>query len=540
MIRQLLRTGPMYFSYTMDITNSLQRQAQADLKQPLWACADDRFFWNRFIQSDLIKYRQGDSARHPSKTTQPSIDPYILPVMFGMLRITKTAIFGKPLSFLLVTRRSRYRAGARYFSRGIDPDGHVSNFNETEQAVVVQDSSAASGLAEAQVLAYVQTRGSVPAYWAQVNELKYTPRIQVKSVDSALDPARRHFEEQVGLYGEIYMVNLVNQKGSEKLVKDLYEDVVKSIVTHPNESQHGDRKTSEKIHTLESSSKSKLLDHLHYIYFDFHNETKGLQWQRTKILLDQLEDGLRAGGYYRGLELQGRSPDVRSKQSAVVRTNCMDCLDRTNVVQSMLGRYMLKRMLSEAGVLRDDQDPQNDQAFEVLFRNVWADNADVVSRSYSGTGALKTDFTRTGERTKAGALSDLGNSCARYVLNNFTDGTRQDAFDLFHGVYKPEQTGLGSASQFVDRRPLIVQSIPYIMIGFLFVLPVSLFTRQVPGASPWPVRTVMLTCITMSIWAYRFMFTHGALYVSHLSSSRWAILTFTGPLAAIGASGMAD
>ena len=32
--------------------------------------------------------------------------------------------------------------------------------------------------------------------------------------------------------------------------------------------------------------------------------------------------------------------------------------------------------------------------FENLFKNVWADHADMISIQYSGTGALKTDFTR--------------------------------------------------------------------------------------------------------------------------------------------------
>lgn len=56
---------------------------------------------------------------------------------------------------------------------------------------------------------------------------------------------------------------------------------------------------------------------------------------------------------------------------------------------------------------------------------VWADNADVVSVEYSGTGALKTDFTRTGKRTQLGVLSDGINSLIRYYKNNFADGFRQ-------------------------------------------------------------------------------------------------------------------
>lgn len=63
--------------------------------------------------------------------------------------------------------------------------------------------------------------------------------------------------------------------------------------------------------------------------------------------------------------------------------------------------------------------------FEKMFKNVWADNADACAKQYAGTGALKTDFTRTGKRTKLGLLMDGVNSCIRYVKNNFMDGYRQ-------------------------------------------------------------------------------------------------------------------
>ena len=56
---------------------------------------------------------------------------------------------------------------------------------------------------------------------------------------------------------------------------------------------------------------------------------------------------------------------------------------------------------------------------------VWADNADNLSIQYAGTKALKTDFTRTGKRTRFGALQDGVNSSFRYICNNFTDGFRQ-------------------------------------------------------------------------------------------------------------------
>lgn len=64
----------------------------------------------------------------------------------------------------------------------------------------------------------------------------------------------------------------------------------------------------------------------------------------------------------------------------------------------------------------------------------------MLSLLYSGTPALKTDFTRTGRRTAFGALADLKYSLTRYVLNNFTDGYIQDCLQVASGKYKPHET----------------------------------------------------------------------------------------------------
>jgi phosphatidylinositol 4-phosphatase len=525
LLKQFVGNGPMYFSYSIDITNSFQRQADGELSRPLWQRADDRFFWNRFIQTDLIDFR--------TSSQQAGADPYILPVMFGMLRITSTKIESTPFTFALLTRRSRYRGGTRYFSRGMDELGHVSNYNETEQIVILNDHTGGpegfvgsssqqtgkvGGLAgsELQIISYVQTRGSVPVYWAEVNTLKYLPKLQIRGVDTAVEAARKHFDEQIRIYGENYLVNLVNQKGREERVKKAYEQMVRILVSEPNETSESDRFSNEKTTSISPPVQRQRMDRLHYIYFDFHNETKGLKWHRAQLLLDQLSEGLTKGSYFRGLEMPGDSTgalEVRSQQSAVVRTNCMDCLDRTNVVQSMLGRWILTRQLIDAGILRPGQTSSDDPAFEDLFRNIWADNADVVSNSYSGTGALKTDFTRTGNRTRAGMVQDFNSSATRYIKNNFLDGPRQDSFDLFLGAYLPPTTGVGSAL-YADHRPVLVQSIPYVLAASLFIVFVSMFTRRAPDSAIWPLRLFLALCFAVGAWSLQFIIAHGMLYVN--------------------------
>jgi hypothetical protein len=57
---------------------------------------------------------------------------------------------------------------------------------------------------------------------------------------------------------------------------------------------------------------------------------------------------------------------------------------------------------------------------------------------YSGTPALKTDFTRTGKRSYKGAINDFCNSTQRYYINNFCDGYNQDCLDLAGCILEPK------------------------------------------------------------------------------------------------------
>ena len=306
-LKELIKSSPLYLSYSFDLTNSFQRQAESDFSLPAWQRADDRFFWNRFIQSDLIDLRLGKSTRFGNQREQPGVDPFILPVMFGMLEIRNTSVMGSPLTFILISRRSRLRAGTRYHSRGIDEEGHVSNFNETEQTIILNDDASKGPVSyegdagmqydklraavgkEGQVISYVQTRGSVPLYWAEINDLNYIPQVQIRGVESAEKAAQRHFSEQIRIYGDNYLVNLVKHTGREQGVKEAYEQMVRLLVSNPMQGVEADSKTSEKFNIIAPSRSGGGFNRLHYIYFDFHNETKGLQWQRAQLLLQQLE-----------------------------------------------------------------------------------------------------------------------------------------------------------------------------------------------------------------------------------------------------------
>jgi hypothetical protein len=59
---------------------------------------------------------------------------------------------------------------------------------------------------------------------------------------------------------------------------------------------------------------------------------------------------------------------AQKNQTGVVRTNCMDNLDRTNVVQATIAKRILNQQLRELGILSADDSIDNYEAISKEFR----------------------------------------------------------------------------------------------------------------------------------------------------------------------------
>ncbi|KAI8324609.1 hypothetical protein GQ54DRAFT_296117 [Martensiomyces pterosporus] len=474
LLDEALAAKSFYFSYDFDLTSSLERQQKQRQKQGtasapfLYRTANDEFFYNRYLAEPIIDAVKGSQ----------SAGVFALPVIHGFVECKQVMVKGTAFSYTLVTRRGRKRQGTRYFSRGADEDGNVSNFAETEQIVEFPAQGAAdahASLAGTQ-LSYVQVRGSIPVAWAQVINMKYVPALKV-DVDSSSERFNKHISRLIDQYGEIVAVNLVNKKKYEKPMGDAFAK-------------------------LSQEYKNPLF---HYTHFDFHKECSKMRWDRISILVDELAEYNAKFGYFsikNDPKAQGTAATPSSLQLGVIRSNCMDCLDRTNVIQTEMARTILTKQLRDLGVFSATDTIGSFPAMQSMLRNVWADNADAVSCAYSGTGALKTDFTRTGKRTKAGALQDGRNSVERYVRGNFFDGERQDGIDLLLGrhVVKP------GSSPFANDQTLESKTLVGVVYVCLFMLAYALFDpcdkhwfawRNVLFTSSWLVVLAIVVRIIM-------------------------------------------
>lgn len=109
-------------------------------------------------------------------------------------------------------------------------------------------------------------------------------------------------------------------------------------------------------------------------------------------------------------------------QTGVLRINCYDCIDRTNIVQSRLAAIKLIEILHYLNIkIEEFKDgltflSANTQ-FSNLYRNLWADNGDALSKQYTGTGSTESFALRKGKLSYLTTLDHGMKSLFRVIRN---------------------------------------------------------------------------------------------------------------------------
>lgn len=135
--------------------------------------------------------------------------------------------------------------------------------------------------------------------------------------------------------------------------------------------------------------------------------------------------------------------------------NCLDCLDRTNVLSTKIGAAVFEEMMLRLGLdtkslifgqslltmLDLDTTKQPLHPFITEFKHRWADNGDLISWHYAGTGSVMTSVTRSGRETIFGKLDHSMKSVTRFYVGNFEDSGKQEAIDIVLGEHTDHVNG---------------------------------------------------------------------------------------------------
>ncbi|KAF3500474.1 hypothetical protein F2Q69_00044409 [Brassica cretica] len=126
-------------------------------------------------------------------------------------------------------------------------------------------------------------------------------------------------------------------------------------------------------------------------------------------------------------------------QSGVLRTNCIDCLDRTNVAQYAYGWAALGQQLHALGI-RDAPTIELDDPLSSSLMGLYERMGDTLAYQYGGSAAHNKVFSeRRGQWKAATQSQEFLRTLQRYYNNAYMDADKQDAINIFLGTFRPEQ-----------------------------------------------------------------------------------------------------
>ncbi len=157
---------------------------------------------------------------------------------------------------------------------------------------------------------------------------------------------------------------------------------------------------------------------------------------------------------------------VKKRQSGIIRTNCVDCLDRTNIFQFLLNLKILNLQLFDSGLIEHSSvltpswastGPVSDivQIVESLHNNL----GDRIAYQYAGTAAHR----KYSSTEKSAGLMTRGRewfiSFGRQYSSAFTDLDKQNGYNLFLGLYdeifsqNQNPLKMGNIDAYIHSRP---------------------------------------------------------------------------------------
>lgn len=318
-------------------------------------------------------------------------------------------MLSRSLYVTLIARRSRHFAGTRFLKRGANNEGYVANEVETEQ--IVHDVSTTplfSTKVNPNYTSYLQHRGSIPLSWGQdTSTMAPKPPIHIARHDPFASMAALHFADLFRRYGTpVVILNLIKAKEKTpretRLLKE-FTSAVKYLTT-----------------CLPDANR------LVYIAWDMSRASKSPDQDVIAYLEELAEDALAVTGFFHSgpepyaWSLQHDRPRYRSKrQNGIVRTNCIDCIDRTNAAQFLIGKCALAHQLHALGVIMEPHLPFDCDAVDMLTE-MYHDHGDTLALQYGGSNLVNTMATyRNINQNWTSHSRDIIEAIRRFYTNSF-------------------------------------------------------------------------------------------------------------------------
>jgi len=150
-------------------------------------------------------------------------------------------------------------------------------------------------------------------------------------------------------YKKVLIVNLVrkNKPEEDKLTQSLVQLLKMVKKSKPQNNNHLSNvnaidQANGLFHTNVDANEI-IKQNVKHIWFDFHAETSGDKFHKLNDLMDEINAIQQKFGYF--VRERHKKRRVLQLQQGIFRTNCIDCLDRTNVTQTKICLQTVEQIL---------------------------------------------------------------------------------------------------------------------------------------------------------------------------------------------------
>ena len=367
----------------------------------------------------------------------------------------------------LITRKSNRNPGTRYYARGLNEEGGVGNEMECEIILLTIKESVV------QYNSFVWRRGTVPIWWRSELKSQVVRESEVIIRDKPYEQADSYYNNLMQRYGQLPIVifNMLRcgPQQEETILAEHYQESLRHVRTclnldikmlnfdwHHNLKQLGSDKSIEGLWSLLKSPLEQ---------FDL---TQG------KISLKDIPDITDYSNNTREYSIHycpsGKYSQFETSkyQSGIIRFNCADSLDRTNIATFFTSFQLVAEMARRLGVGLDINtsstkfnlssstnsnssgsnnawcylDLTLDGLTQLLEKRIieslaefFVYNGDVCSLLYTNSAAMHSALMRDYSPNISNAPINALIAIQRRYQNLYLDAARQAQYEIFLGLY---------------------------------------------------------------------------------------------------------
>ncbi|KAH9916211.1 SacI homology domain-containing protein [Fomitopsis serialis] len=300
-------------------------------------------------------------------------EPLAIALIHGHVDQAKLTVLGRVIFITLIARRSRHHAGARYLKRGVNDEGNVANEVETSRSSprrsppVLLPCAAHPGrrtpkpATSPNFTSYVQYEAASRLWAQETNSMSPKP------------PMRRHGPV---LHCRVpTLADLFARYGAPLMLLNL----IKKREPVPRESKLASSTSNDGFFHSGPEPFSHALD------IEAELNASDRSWRGTMLL-----------------------------QNGICRTNCVDCLDRTNAAQFVFGKRALGHHLN-------------------MLTEMYHDHGDSLALQYTGSALVNRVETYRRMPHWNSHSRDIIENLRRFYANSLLDADKQAAINLFLG-----------------------------------------------------------------------------------------------------------